>query len=630
MIIWYGHESYKSPAPYLDDALQCRSSLSREAGVPDRDKSKDDLPAELAQLRDQIARLEKAAAKFDRVLNKAEHSPVTCKDGTETKVARKKVHPRTADSAVIRDDVAQALLRSEEKYRKLYEKSSRTSEIYRSLINSSADAIIIYDMDGRATFVSDSFTSTFGWTLEDVKDEPIPYLPEEERAATMERISEVVERGIPCSGFESKRYTKDGRLLDVSLMASRFNDHEGYPSGMLVIVSDITARKQAERALSESEERYRKLVEHLPDGVGVHVDGRVVFANPAGRRLLCGQSERELLGLPLMDLIPEETRSQIEDRLATIEEQGIPGPLTEHVIRRLDGVAIDVELATIPMTFEGKPALLTVGRDISERKRIEQDIRRMNEELEQRVRHRTAQLEAANKELEAFAYSVSHDLRAPLRGIDGFSQVLLEDYLDVLDDQGKDYLMRVRNAASRMGMLIDSLLKLSRVTRSEMRREVVDLSRLAHELATELREDEPVRCAEFIISDGLKVFGDERLLRIALGNLFGNAWKFSAQKEPTRIAFGVCPESRSFAPPQSRERVFFVQDNGAGFDMTYSHKLFGAFQRLHAIHEFSGTGIGLATVQRVIHRHGGRIWADSVVDGGATFYFTLNEGGDHT
>jgi len=232
------------------------------------------------------------------------------------------------------------------------------------------------------------------------------------------------------------------------------------------------------------------------------------------------------------------------------------------------------------------------------------------------------ELEATNRELEAFSYSVSHDLRAPLRSIDGFSQILLEDYADELDEDGKDYLSRVRTASQRMGRLIDDLLGLSRVTRGTINRERVDLSALAEEVAEGLREARPERTVEFSAQQGLKVWGDPRLLRVALENLIGNAWKFTAKEPEARIEFGV-DEKLSV---RGRVPVYYVRDNGAGFEMAYADKLFGAFQRLHAADEFEGTGIGLATVQRIVHRHGGRIWAESEVGRGATFYFTLRPG----
>jgi CHASE3 domain sensor protein/signal transduction histidine kinase len=237
-------------------------------------------------------------------------------------------------------------------------------------------------------------------------------------------------------------------------------------------------------------------------------------------------------------------------------------------------------------------------------------------QIEQRVVERTVQLQAANKELETFAYSVSHDLRAPLRGIDGFSQALLEDYGDRLDAAGLDYLRRVRTAAQRMAELIDDLLQLSRVTRSELRREMVDLSALAADIATTLRQHEPQRALDVTIADRVVAQGDPRLLRVLLENLLGNAWKFTSQRPHAHIEFGL---ARHDGKP-----VYFVRDDGAGFDMAYADKLFGAFQRLHAATEFEGSGIGLATVARIAHRHGGRVWAEGAVDAGATFFFTLN------
>ena len=275
-------------------------------------------------------------------------------------------------------------------------------------------------------------------------------------------------------------------------------------------------------------------------------------------------------------------------------------------------------------------ATLNILEDFgAETQKVEQTNREMAKEIAERKRAEEALLKAkaatdaanqglelVNKELEAFSYSVSHDLRAPLRSIDGFSQAVIEDYADRLDDQAKDYLNRVRAATQRMGHLIDDMLALARVTRAEMRRETVDLSALAGDVLAELRKSEPDRRVECHIEPGLVAEGDTRLLRVALVNLLGNAWKFTGKQARARIEFGAHPQ-KTGGP------AYFVRDNGAGFDMTYAGKLFGAFQRLHTSQEFPGTGVGLATVQRVVHRHGGQVWAESAVGKGATFYFTL-------
>jgi two-component system sensor histidine kinase/response regulator len=257
----------------------------------------------------------------------------------------------------------------------------------------------------------------------------------------------------------------------------------------------------------------------------------------------------------------------------------------------------------------------SLKEEITERKKAEEKLKRYRGHLEELVKERTVQLEAAIKELEAFAYSVSHDLRAPLRSIDGFSKILIEDYADKVDEDGRDYLRRVGTAAFRMNRLIDDLLKLSRQTRGKIHREDVDLSVLATRVMTRLKESQPERDVEFVVEEGLEANCDSKLITVLLENLLGNAWKFSGKQVVARIEVGTTEIEG--------KKTYFVRDNGAGFDAEYADKLFGAFQRLHSEEEFSGTGIGLATVQRVINRHGGKIWGEGEVGKGATFCFTV-------
>lgn len=257
--------------------------------------------------------------------------------------------------------------------------------------------------------------------------------------------------------------------------------------------------------------------------------------------------------------------------------------------------------------------LAELRAEITERQQAEQRAQELNQGLQQAI----IELRAVNHELEAFSYSVSHDLRTPLRSIDGFSQALLEDCLDQLDSNGQGYLQRIRSAAQRMEQLIDDLLTLSRVTRSDLRVESVDLSRLASRVCSHLQQAHPERSVEFEIQPGLTVQGDSRLMQVVLENLLNNGWKFTHGRAAAKIEFGMMQSSESDRP------TYFVRDNGIGFDMAYVDKLFKPFQRLHRMNEFPGNGIGLATIQRIIHRHGGRVWAEAALEQGATFYFTV-------
>lgn len=373
----------------------------------------------------------------------------------------------------------------------------------------------------------------------------------------------------------------------------------------------------AQRSAAERErDRLTSVVEATTDLISMSdPQGKILYLNRAGRRLT-GIGDRPTEALQIPDLHPPWATALILDT-------GVPTALRDGYWAG-DTALLGPDRHEFPVSQvilshrngQGEVEYLsTIMRDVTERKKTEQELRELTSELETRVHERTAELERTNRELESFSYSVSHDLRAPLRAIDGFSRLLLEDYGATLEAEAQDYLIRVRRAVQRMGNLIDDLLNLSRVSRAELRPATVDLSRLATEIAAELREGNGARAVEVSIAPGLTTQGDPQLLRVALHNLLDNAWKYTGKTPGARIEFG--------AMRQNDETVYFVRDNGAGFDMQYASKLFGAFQRLHSEREFTGTGIGLATVARIVHRHGGQIWAEGEPGAGATFYFIL-------
>ncbi|HEY2942771.1 MAG TPA: PAS domain S-box protein, partial [Vicinamibacteria bacterium] len=375
------------------------------------------------------------------------------------------------------------------------------------------------------------------------------------------------------------------------------------------------SRLRREALQRQSEERFRLLVEAIRDYAICRLDteGRIVSWN-AGAEAIHGYREEEILGRSVSLFHAPETRGNLQGAL---EQAAAEGRFEDEGWRvRKDGSRFWANTVLTPIRDEADRlwGFAKITRDLTERKRVEEEIEHLNADLERRVRVRTGELEAANAELEAFSYSVSHDLRAPLRAITGFSHALMEDWQERLEPEAQGYLRRIVAATRKMSELIDGLLDLSRVSRAEMRWQEVDFSAMAHQVAEGLQRSEPQRRVQWVIADGVSARGDPRLLRVVLDNLIGNAWKFTGGKETARIQVGLRTNG---------ERAYFVADDGAGFDMAYADKLFGAFQRLHHEREFEGTGIGLATVRRVINRHGGRIWAEAEPGRGAMFLFTL-------
>ena len=386
----------------------------------------------------------------------------------------------------------------------------------------------------------------------------------------------------------------------------------------------LDSLQKSEQALREYATQYQVLVDNTHDVIARYdAAGKILYVSPASQSLL-GYAPAKLVGALAMDLVHPAEVEKVKQSIAAAAKAHQDSYRIEHRMRHRTGNWVWMEtVGRLTYTPEGDLEEIQCSvRNISERKQAEEklrkseaDVRKLNAELERRVAERTAQLQSANRELEAFAYSVSHDLRAPLRAVDGYARILVEDHAPQLNADALELLQRVRKESNHMGQLINALLTLSRMSRLEMYIETVSLSDLAHVVVASLRQANPERQVEVQIAEGVLVQGDSRLLRVAMENLLNNAWKFTSRREQGRIEFGVQHEGE--------KTVYFVRDNGAGFDMAYANKLFGAFQRLHSAGEFEGTGVGLATVQRIIARHNGTVWAEAGVDQGATFYFTL-------
>ncbi|HEY4370351.1 MAG TPA: PAS domain S-box protein [Burkholderiales bacterium] len=434
---------------------------------------------------------------------------------------------------------------------------------------------------------------------------------------------------------------------DLAGVLSVFAGSTGYFDEELVLVLQEMANNlsfafskiRAETELTRSQQHYRMLFDATPQAYRVICEGRMVMINPAGARLLGFDSPAEAIGRASLDAVAPERHAASIARNQRVLREGRPQPPEETTLVRADGSTVDVEVMSLPFEFEGKPAVFSIALDLTARKEAQRAAQRYAAELEEQVARRTVELKQANADLETFSYTVAHDLRAPLRRMTGFTGLLLESLGPSLDGENRMFLDRISDGAAAMGRLIEGLLALAHLGRAELKPQEIDLSAEARAIAASLAARDPARTVTFAIADNAGGYADPRLIHTVLENLMGNAWKFTTQAEHASIEFGEClgPAGKSAPcatdpggegggdPVESSagQRVYFVRDNGAGFDMRYAKKLFGTFQRLHAANEFPGTGIGLASVKRIITHHGGRVWAEGEVGKGATFYFSL-------
>ncbi len=484
-----------------------------------------------------------------------------------------------------------------------------------SVFDNAQEAIVITDAAANIVSVNRRFTDITGYSGDEVLGRNPRLLKSGRQDGDFYRAmwASIHAHGYWTGEIWNRR--KDGHVFPEWLSISAVRDDHGQVVNYVGVIVDISQRIAAERALRASEEKFAKGFNSSPMFICIATvaEGRYIEVNE-GFLSGTGHSREEVIGRTSLDLGLWKTAG---DRQRAIDSLLMHGRISgfEAELRKKSGESMFCEIWAEPIEIEGTPCVIWVTNDISVRKKAEMEICQLNAELEQRVAARTQALEVANAELEAFSYSVSHDLRAPLRAIHGFSRLLEQQHAGQIDGQGREMLRRIGAGAQKMAQLIDDLLKLSRISRQAMRVEPVDLSVLAWEVVGDLQADCPERRIAWVIAPQAPAVGDPGLLRVVLQNLIGNAWKYSSRRNDARIEFGVAEKDG--------RPVYFVRDNGAGFDMARAKNLFRAFQRLHSAAEFQGSGIGLATVARIVQRHGGEAWGEGRVGEGASFYFTL-------
>jgi PAS domain S-box-containing protein len=501
-------------------------------------------------------------------------------------------------------------------------RAEETSRLLRSIVEESGDAIMSKNLDGVILTWNLGAERIYGYTAEELVGQSITRLMPFELIHEHLEIVDYLRRGVRLERYQTERLRKDGRRIAVSLTISPLKNAEGDVVGASIISRDVTEQRQAEKALALSEERYRSLASATTHIVWcTSSKGEVIEDIPMWRQFT-GQSPDEVQGMGwIAALHPEDRERNTEVWLKAVGYRSFYH--TEYRMRRYDGQYRWMAVHGVPVLDSGGGIREWVATcaDIQDRKQAEEEVRALNEELEQRVIRRTEELQAANRELEAFAYSVSHDLRAPLRAVDGFSRILLEEYSPELPEKARHYLTVARKNALQMGELIDDLLAFSKLSRHPLSMQSIAPGDLVRQALDELRADQEGRCIQITVGDLPPCQGDPRLLKQVLINLLSNGFKYTRNREIARIEVGALTPAGGHSP------VYYVRDNGVGFDMRYADKLFGVFQRLHGAQEYPGTGVGLAIVQRIVQRHGGQVWADAAVNQGATFYFALTAGG---